>query len=370
PRRASVPASPLLNRARDGPVPPVLRRGRRGAGALSHVHLPGRAAHERRRRGDVDARRGPLRVEVPPARRLGGGRRGRVRDSGPGPAGRLPRDLSPAPRAPPAVADPGALCGRRFAARGFPAGLEPGGVWKRARERIHAGGNPSFPGLPGPAGALREVAARSSLSARPDRLDFRSRGPARPPPRPAPSRSLVPRLLLFLLLLGRGRIVDVHALPPSGNSGAHLGGAADGPRRPGGPAGRGREGLGGGRGGSGAWLRRGLAALALVVVLVSEQWWIVRLGVLGIAEGEKIYAEASHFAERNVPSGSFVVAMQMSGALRYYTGLLPVRWDWLQPQTAAILREHARARGRALYALVAPFEVDKFQERLPGAWSK
>ncbi|HKA35611.1 MAG TPA: phospholipid carrier-dependent glycosyltransferase [Thermoanaerobaculia bacterium] len=131
-----------------------------------------------------------------------------------------------------------------------------------------------------------------------------------------------------------------------------------------------RDGLAVARGGSGAWLRRGLAALALVVVLVSEQWWIVRLGVLGIAEGEKIYAEASHFAERNVPSGSFVVAMQMSGALRYYTGLLPVRWDWLQPQTAAILREHARARGRALYALVAPFEVDKFQERLPGAWSK
>ncbi|HEV8117761.1 MAG TPA: hypothetical protein VGQ32_04510, partial [Thermoanaerobaculia bacterium] len=124
------------------------------------------------------------------------------------------------------------------------------------------------------------------------------------------------------------------------------------------------------RSGRGAVLRRCLAGLALAVVLAFEQRGIRRQGVLGIGEGEKVYADASHWAEHNVPSGSFVVSMQMSGALRYYTGLLPVRWDSLEPATAAVLREHARARGRALYALVAPFEVDQFRERIPAAWSR
>ena len=131
-----------------------------------------------------------------------------------------------------------------------------------------------------------------------------------------------------------------------------------------------RDGLAVSRGGRGAVLRRCLAGLALAVVLAVEQRGIVRQGVLGIGEGEKVYADASHFAERNVPSGSFVVSMQFSGALRYYTGLLPVRYDWLEPATSATLREHARARGRALYALVGPFEVDQFRERIPASWTK
>jgi len=37
--------------------------------------------------------------------------------------------------------------------------------------------------------------------------------------------------------------------------------------------------------------------------------------------------------------------MHMSGALRYYTGLTPVRWDWIQPEQVPLLRESARARG-------------------------
>lgn len=116
--------------------------------------------------------------------------------------------------------------------------------------------------------------------------------------------------------------------------------------------------------------RRVIAALVLAVVLLVEQRGIVRFGVLGIGEGERKYGEASRWAESQVPAGSFIVSMQMSGAIHFYTRLLCVRWDWLDASQGKTVLEHARARGRTIYALLAPFEVDQFREHLPGNWTR
>ena len=118
-------------------------------------------------------------------------------------------------------------------------------------------------------------------------------------------------------------------------------------------------------------LRRAAAVVALAAVLGVEWRWIRKHDVLRFGEGEKLYPEACHWTERLVPPGSLVVSMQMSGALRYYTGLTIVRWDWIQrPEQAASVRERARVRGRALYALLAPYEVERLAERFPGSWTK
>ena len=61
--------------------------------------------------------------------------------------------------------------------------------------------------------------------------------------------------------------------------------------------------------------------------------------------------------------------MQMSGALKYYTNLTPVRWDWIQPGQVPLLRERARAEGYQWFALLLPFENEELPESVwPWGW--
>ncbi len=120
----------------------------------------------------------------------------------------------------------------------------------------------------------------------------------------------------------------------------------------------------------GVLLRRVVAVLALALVLAIEHRQIRTLDILHFGEGEKIYPEASRWAESRVPPRSLVLSRQMSGALKFYTGLTPVRWDWIQPSQIPRLRERAEAEGYQWFALLAPVENEEFQKRLPWGWSK
>jgi hypothetical protein len=113
-----------------------------------------------------------------------------------------------------------------------------------------------------------------------------------------------------------------------------------------------------------------LAVLLLAIVLVVERSWIRRFDLLKFGEGERLYPDASRWAESQVPPSSLVISMQMSGALKFYTNLTPVRWDWIQPDQVSLLRERARAEGYQWFALLAPFENEELQKRLPWGWTK
>ncbi len=131
-----------------------------------------------------------------------------------------------------------------------------------------------------------------------------------------------------------------------------------------------RDGLHLGKADRGVLLRRIVVVLALAAVLAIEHRQIRNLGVLHFGEGEKVYPDACRWAESKVPPRSLVISMQMSGALKYYTNLTPVRWDWIQPGQVSLLRERARAENYQWFALLAPFENEEFQERLPWGWTK
>jgi hypothetical protein len=62
--------------------------------------------------------------------------------------------------------------------------------------------------------------------------------------------------------------------------------------------------------------------------------------------------------------------MQMSGALRYYTGLPTARWDALPDALWPSLAGAAERRGVGLYALLFPFEENEVMKRIPGAWTR
>jgi hypothetical protein len=112
------------------------------------------------------------------------------------------------------------------------------------------------------------------------------------------------------------------------------------------------------------------AALLILVVLVFEYRLVRRLPILAFAEGEALYSDASQWAESKVPPHSLVVSMQMSGALKFYTSLIPVRWDWARPDQLDLLRESARARDYQWFALLAPFENPELEKRFPWGWSR
>jgi hypothetical protein len=117
--------------------------------------------------------------------------------------------------------------------------------------------------------------------------------------------------------------------------------------------------------------RRKILALALsVIVLATGVSWIFRYRILESARGEEIYPDACRWAAAVVPPNSVIAAMQMTGAMKYYTDLTFARIDWIEPADFPSLRSRIQAAGYHWYALVGPAERELLQKNLPGAWKE
>jgi len=113
-----------------------------------------------------------------------------------------------------------------------------------------------------------------------------------------------------------------------------------------------------------------LAGVTLAVLLMAHNaFWVLRLTALDIGYGERVYLETTSWMSDHVPSNAVVLAMQVSGALFYYTEF-PVL-DW-QTGSGSLrrLESHLLAANRPLYAVFFPYEVEdrKALDRIPGRW--
>ena len=70
------------------------------------------------------------------------------------------------------------------------------------------------------------------------------------------------------------------------------------------------------------------------------------------------------------PEKSVVLAMQTSGALQYYTNAIVARWDHLDADSFSTLHEKFELNGYAVYAMLFPFERERFHQRIPGTWEE
>lgn len=112
-------------------------------------------------------------------------------------------------------------------------------------------------------------------------------------------------------------------------------------------------------------------ALALLVCGVNAGYWAKKFKPLNSGRGEDVYPLAAAWLREHAPADAVVVAMQTSGALRFYTGFTLVRWDQIQPADYAALAAALRASGRPLYAALFPFEEEEaLKTRLPGRWTQ
>jgi len=109
------------------------------------------------------------------------------------------------------------------------------------------------------------------------------------------------------------------------------------------------------------------AALAVVFVceLLADRHWRPLLA----GPGENVFPDACRaLAERSDGQPMLGVSMAFSAALRYYTDVVPVRYDFVTPEEFAILRLRAAERGWRVTAILLPFEVPQAIARVPGPW--
>jgi hypothetical protein len=117
------------------------------------------------------------------------------------------------------------------------------------------------------------------------------------------------------------------------------------------------------------------AGLILVaLVLWYNVGWIRWLNVLDNGPAEKAYSQAAAWTTVHLPPDAAIMAMEVSGAFRYYTNFPVVRWDFLARDRDALQRvEREAVAGRLpLYAVLFPYEIEelKFFTRIPGTWEK
>jgi 4-amino-4-deoxy-L-arabinose transferase-like glycosyltransferase len=119
------------------------------------------------------------------------------------------------------------------------------------------------------------------------------------------------------------------------------------------------------------WRRpRLLATIGLIaVVAVCERAVERRYRPLGAARGQVVFPDASRAAAAAAAgSPALVVSMDFSGALRFYTDLTPIRWDWLEPADFVQVRQVAAERGVRIFAVLLRSEVAQAARHVPGEW--
>ena len=120
-----------------------------------------------------------------------------------------------------------------------------------------------------------------------------------------------------------------------------------------------------------AWSRGVEIAGAITVVLVAHLGFrdARARGVLQMPRLQAAFPQGCELAEGKLPPGALVLSKEMSGALRYYTALTPVRWDTLDPAGFQSLRAATEPAGGRWFALLMKHEIAEAAPRVPGDWT-
>jgi hypothetical protein len=111
-------------------------------------------------------------------------------------------------------------------------------------------------------------------------------------------------------------------------------------------------------------------AILLGVTLSHERRYIRRFDLLSMGAGTSAHSASCRWANQTLPSQAVVVAMEMSGALKFYTERPILRWDCIYPPEWTVVKNHAAEKGYRWYALLLPLEIENAQKRLGGKWVK
>src|SRR5262249_51500603 len=90
----------------------------------------------------------------------------------------------------------------------------------------------------------------------------------------------------------------------------------------------------------------GLRILLTAVLVGIVAWHGVRFSVEHNAflfrEGERKYAAMGEYIAKRLPERAAMISMQHSGSIRYYSGRLTIRYDWITPTRLDTVVEELR----------------------------
>jgi hypothetical protein len=124
----------------------------------------------------------------------------------------------------------------------------------------------------------------------------------------------------------------------------------------------------------GTWVKerryvRWAAGIALLAMALSFPLHYDRkFEVLDYGKGESIHADSSRWADARVPARAVIVTSEMSGALKFYTHQLILRWDMIPPELWPSVKSRIQEKGYEFYALLMHHELEDAQRRVPGEW--
>jgi hypothetical protein len=85
--------------------------------------------------------------------------------------------------------------------------------------------------------------------------------------------------------------------------------------------------------------------------------------ILAAGRGEEKYLEVAQFLNQKLPGNAVVYGMQHSGSVRYYTGRLTLRYDYLPPDWLDRSIEYMRGAGYEPFFVLDDWEVPAVRER-------
>lgn len=103
--------------------------------------------------------------------------------------------------------------------------------------------------------------------------------------------------------------------------------------------------------------------VGVVLLLSTYVRFSIEQRVTGFGNGERRYLTAARYVNDSLPPNAILFAMQHSGSVRYYSGRLTIRYDWLDPawfdRAVAIVRQ----QGYTPYILLEDWEEPTFKRR-------
>ena len=108
----------------------------------------------------------------------------------------------------------------------------------------------------------------------------------------------------------------------------------------------------------------------LVAMLALAAWYAtgaVAVGAFQLRDAERKYPLVGAFVRERLPAGAFVLAMQHSGSIQYYSGRQTLRWDLLDRAWLDRAVLQLRASGREPFAALDRDEEIEFRRRFAAA---
>lgn len=118
-----------------------------------------------------------------------------------------------------------------------------------------------------------------------------------------------------------------------------------------------------------AMVGRSVTAFLLITVIGFAGYHIKLFALFNVGPDQIIHKESCLWADRMIPKQAFIVSMEMSGALKFYTDHSILRYDFLRPQQWPVIKSRAAEKGYSFYALLMGHEIEPAKTNLPGRWN-